>query len=95
MDLDLLGLVLAALLGTYVFLFGFLKKINEWRYVSRLGEKKQYLPPGDMGWPIFGNMWSFLKAFRSKDPDTFIYNLVKRSFLFPLTSINKIILNSI
>ncbi|XVF11002.1 hypothetical protein REPUB_Repub07fG0231800 [Reevesia pubescens] len=78
MDLNILGLVLAVLLGTYVFLFGFLKKINEWRYVSSLGEKKHSLPPGDMGWPIFGNMWSFLKAFRSKDPDTFIYNLVKR-----------------
>ncbi|XP_022738261.1 ent-kaurenoic acid oxidase 2-like [Durio zibethinus] len=78
MDLDMLALLLAVLLGTYVFLFGFLKKINEWRYVSSLGEKKHSLPPGDMGWPIFGNMWSFLKAFRSKDPDTFIYNLVKR-----------------
>ncbi|XVF13575.1 hypothetical protein REPUB_Repub08aG0219100 [Reevesia pubescens] len=78
MDFDILALILALLLGTYVFVFGFLKKINEWRYVSRLGEKKLSLPPGDMGWPIFGNMWSFLKAFRSKDPDTFIYNLVKR-----------------
>ena len=83
MDLDLLALILAVLLGTYVFLFGFVKKLNEWRYVSSLGEKKHSLPPGDMGWPIFGNMGSFLKAFRSKDPDTFIYNLVKRSFSFP------------
>ncbi|XVE57482.1 hypothetical protein DITRI_Ditri04bG0094300 [Diplodiscus trichospermus] len=78
MGLDLLALILGVLLGTYVFLFGFLKKVNEWRYVSCLGEKKHSLPPGDMGWPIFGNMWSFLKAFRSKDPETFIYNLVKR-----------------
>ena len=84
MDLKFLVLkILAVLLATYVFLFGFVKKLNEWRYVSSLGEKKHSLPPGDMGWPIFGNMGSFLKAFRSKDPDTFIYNLVKRSFSFP------------
>ncbi|KAG4134794.1 hypothetical protein ERO13_D08G178900v2 [Gossypium hirsutum] len=76
--LNILALILAVLLGTYVFVFGFLKKINEWRYVSSLGEKKHSLPPGDMGWPIIGNMWSFLKVFRSNDPDTFIYNLVKR-----------------
>ncbi|WRX16876.1 Cytochrome P450 - like 10 [Theobroma cacao] len=78
MDLGFLALVLAVLLGTYVFLFGFLKKVNEWRYVSSLGEKKHSLPPGDMGWPMFGNMGSFLRAFRSKNPDTFIYDLVKR-----------------
>ncbi|MBA0796584.1 hypothetical protein Gohar_007344 [Gossypium harknessii] len=76
--LNILALILAVLLGTYVFVFGFLKKINEWRYVSSLGEKKHSLPPGDMGWPIIGNMWTFLKVFRSNDPDTFIYNLVKR-----------------
>ncbi|KAL4279607.1 hypothetical protein GQ457_03G021500 [Hibiscus cannabinus] len=79
MDSETVGLILALLLGTYVVLFGFLKKVNEWRYVSSLGHhKKHHLPPGDMGWPIFGNMWSFLKAFKSKDPDTFIYNLVER-----------------
>ncbi|XVE65259.1 hypothetical protein DITRI_Ditri07aG0166800 [Diplodiscus trichospermus] len=78
MDLDSLALILAVLLGTYGFLFGFLKKVNEWLYISCLGEKKHALPPGDLGWPILGNMWSFLKAFRSKDPDTFISSLVTR-----------------
>ncbi|XVF52399.1 hypothetical protein PTKIN_Ptkin05aG0015200 [Pterospermum kingtungense] len=77
MDLALLALILAVLIiGTYVFLFGFLKKVNDWLYVRSLGDEKHSLPPGDMGWPIFGNTWSFLKAFKSKDPDTFIYNLV-------------------
>lgn len=88
MDLGFLALVLAVLLGTYVFLFGFLKKVNEWRYVSSLGEKKHSLPPGDMGWPMFGNMGSFLRAFRSKNPDTFIYDLVKRSFSVPFCQQN-------
>ncbi|KAE8726755.1 Ent-kaurenoic acid oxidase 1 [Hibiscus syriacus] len=76
--LDLLALILALLLGIYVFLSGFLKKINEWRHVSSLGEKKHSLPSGDMGWLIIGNMRSFLKAFRSNDPDTFIYDFVQR-----------------
>ncbi|XP_022777075.1 beta-amyrin 11-oxidase-like [Durio zibethinus] len=78
MELDFLWLILAVLVGAYVFLFGFLKKINEWYYVFPLGKMQNSLPPGDMGWPFIGNMWSFLKAFRSKDPDTFINNLVER-----------------
>ncbi|KAE8731947.1 Beta-amyrin 11-oxidase [Hibiscus syriacus] len=62
------------------FLVCFLKKINQWLYVSSLGDhKKHHVPPGEMGWPVFGNIWSFLKAFKSKDLDTFIYNLVKRN----------------
>ncbi|XVF52400.1 hypothetical protein PTKIN_Ptkin05aG0015300 [Pterospermum kingtungense] len=78
MDLDSLALILAVLPGTYIFLFGFLKKVNDWRYVSSLRDKKHSLPPGDMGCPIFGNTLAFLKAFRSKDPDAFINNLVSR-----------------
>ncbi|KAK8640006.1 hypothetical protein V6N13_138372 [Hibiscus sabdariffa] len=76
--LDIRALILAVVLGIYVFLFGFVRKINEWRHVSSLGEKKYSLPPGEMGWPIIGNIWPFLKAFRSNDPDSFIYNLVQR-----------------
>ncbi|KAK8703794.1 hypothetical protein V6N13_047440 [Hibiscus sabdariffa] len=76
-ELDSVWLILAAVVGAYVFLFGFLKIINEWYYVIRLGKKKHTsLPPGDMGWPFVGNMISFLRAFRSNDPDSFINNLV-------------------
>ncbi|XWS62112.1 hypothetical protein CRYUN_Cryun07bG0183400 [Craigia yunnanensis] len=79
MELKFLVLkILAVLLATYVFLFGFLKKVNEWYYVSRLGEKKHSLPPGDLGWPLLGNMWSFIRAFRSENPETLIDNLIKR-----------------
>ncbi|XP_022738013.1 beta-amyrin 11-oxidase-like [Durio zibethinus] len=78
MGLEFLWSIVAVVAGTYVFLFGFLRKINEWYYVSRLGKKQNPLPPGDMGWPFIGNMWSFLTAFKSQYPDSFIGNLIKR-----------------
>ncbi|GMJ01813.1 ENT-KAURENOIC ACID OXYDASE 1, cytochrome P450, family 88, subfamily A, polypeptide 3 [Hibiscus trionum] len=77
-DSELVWLVLAAVVGAYVFLSGFPKKINEWYYVIRLGKKHSSLPPGDMGWPFIGNMISFVRAFRSHDPDSFTNNLVHR-----------------
>ncbi|QCD77417.1 ent-kaurenoic acid hydroxylase [Vigna unguiculata] len=55
-----------------------LKKLNWWLYESRLGVKQYSLPPGDMGLPLIGNMWSFLRAFKSKDPDSFISSFVSR-----------------
>ncbi|XVF13580.1 hypothetical protein REPUB_Repub08aG0219500 [Reevesia pubescens] len=76
--LELLLLILAVLVGAYVFLFGLLKKINEWYYVIRLGKKYNSLPPGHMGWPLIGNTFSFYRDFRSQNPDAFINNLVNR-----------------
>ncbi|XVF51941.1 hypothetical protein PTKIN_Ptkin04bG0224500 [Pterospermum kingtungense] len=79
MDPTFLALkIISVLLATYVFLFGFLKKVNEWYYVSRLGNKNHSLPPGDLGWPLLGNMWSFITAFPSENPEAFIDNLIKR-----------------
>ncbi|XAR54833.1 hypothetical protein NMG60_11030139, partial [Bertholletia excelsa] len=34
--------------------------------------------PGDMGWPFLGNMWSFLRAFKSGHPDDFISSFASR-----------------
>lgn len=55
-----------------------LKRVNVWIYESKLGEKKHYLPPGDLGWPFIGNMWSFLRAFKSSDPESFIRTYTTR-----------------
>ncbi|CAJ2657850.1 unnamed protein product [Trifolium pratense] len=55
-----------------------LKNVNWWLFESKLGVKQYSLPPGDMGWPFIGNMWSFLRAFKSKDPDSFISSFVSR-----------------
>ncbi|XP_057440066.1 ent-kaurenoic acid oxidase 1-like [Lotus japonicus] len=55
-----------------------LKNVNWWLYESKLGKKQYSLPPGDMGWPFIGNMWSFLRAFKSKNPDSFMSSIVSR-----------------
>lgn len=55
-----------------------LRSVNWWLYEAKLGEKRYSLPPGDMGWPFIGVMWSFLRAFKSDDPDSFISSFVTR-----------------
>ncbi|KAF6167302.1 hypothetical protein GIB67_043163 [Kingdonia uniflora] len=72
------GSLLVVVIAGFVALYGFLKRANEWYYETRLGEKKFSLPPGDMGLPLIGNMWSFLRAFKSSDPDSFLNSFVKR-----------------
>ncbi|MBA0826824.1 hypothetical protein Goarm_011645, partial [Gossypium armourianum] len=87
MGIELLWSFVAIVAATYVILFGFLKKINEWYYVTMSEKKQNPLPPGHMGWPFIGNMWSFFKASNSQDPDSFIDNLVKRTHLFGSLSV--------
>ncbi|KAM3753049.1 hypothetical protein ACB098_03G064600 [Castanea mollissima] len=78
MELDFLWLIVSALLGCYVFIFWFLKRVNEWYYVGMVRKSTYRLPPGDMGWPFLGNMLPLFKSIRSADANSFIYNLVSR-----------------
>lgn len=64
-----------------------LSSVNIWYYekIKLGGDKKVVrlsLPPGDFGWPFIGTMWSFLRAFKSSNPDSFISSFISRSFLF-------------
>ncbi|WOH14512.1 hypothetical protein DCAR_0934031 [Daucus carota subsp. sativus] len=59
-------------------LLGFLRRVNGWFYDYKVGEKSYELPPGDMGWPFIGNMWSFLLAFKSNNPDSFVSSFIQR-----------------
>nr|XP_018674680.1 PREDICTED: ent-kaurenoic acid oxidase 1-like [Musa acuminata subsp. malaccensis] len=72
--------VTAAAMGL-VAVCGGLRRLHEWVQEVGLGEKRRHLPPGDMGWPIIGNMWAFLRSFKSGQPDSFIASFVRRSVI--------------
>ncbi|KAH9302348.1 hypothetical protein KI387_013931, partial [Taxus chinensis] len=55
-----------------------LRRFNSWWYEPTLKKGSAPLPPGDMGWPLLGNMLSFLRAFKSTNPETFISGFVSR-----------------
>ncbi|XP_045800380.1 ent-kaurenoic acid oxidase 1-like [Trifolium pratense] len=80
-------LTFGAIIGALLVLRALLKNVNWLLYESKLGRKQYTLPPGDMGWPLIGNMWSFLRAFKSNDPDSFMASFVKR---FGKTGIYKV-----
>ncbi|WJX27606.1 Ent-kaurenoic acid oxidase 1 [Trifolium repens] len=82
-------IIFIAIVGALLVLRALLKNVNWLLYEAKLGVKQYSLPPGDMGWPLIGNMWSFLRAFKSHDPDSFMASFVKR---FGKTGIYKVLM---
>ncbi|KAH0462173.1 hypothetical protein IEQ34_009748 [Dendrobium chrysotoxum] len=53
--------------------------VHEWSHERNLDDDlRRRLPPGDLGFPFIGNMWAFLRAFKSGAPDSFIDSFVQR-----------------
>ncbi|KAL3624555.1 Ent-kaurenoic acid oxidase 1 [Castilleja foliolosa] len=73
-----LGLWVVLLLGFLWVLKWVIKSVNCWYLERNLGEIKYELPPGDFGWPFIGNMWSFLRAFKYSNPESFISSFSNR-----------------
>lgn len=66
------------LVGGFLGIRWVITSVNCWYYERKLGKKRANLPPGDLGWPFIGNMWSFLRAFKSSNPDSFISTFITR-----------------
>lgn len=55
------------------------RRAHAWYWMASLGgERRSRMPPGDMGWPLVGGMWAFLRAFKSGQPDFFIDSFARR-----------------
>lgn len=65
------------------------KNVNWLLYEKKLRmDIRHQLPPGDLGWPFFGNMLSFLRAFKSPNPESFLANFASRyTFHYHINSI--------
>ncbi|XP_020234238.1 beta-amyrin 11-oxidase [Cajanus cajan] len=78
MELHWVWMSVATLLASYVLLNKFVRRLNGWYYDLKLGNKQSLLPPGDMGWPLIGNMIPFIKVLSSGQLDSFINNFVSK-----------------
>uniref|UniRef100_A0A0D9WKY5 ent-kaurenoic acid monooxygenase n=1 Tax=Leersia perrieri TaxID=77586 RepID=A0A0D9WKY5_9ORYZ len=69
----------AVIIAGVVAVDAVVRRVHDWARVAALGaERRSRLPPGEMGWPLVGAMWSFLRAFKSGDPDAFISSFIRR-----------------
>ena len=72
------GMVALAAVAVVVLDAG-VRRAHTWYWTASLGgERRHRLPPGDMGWPLVGGMWAFLRAFKSGNPDGFIDSFIRR-----------------
>jgi len=62
----------------YILVSIVVRNLNEWYYDLKFRNKQFPLPPGDMGWPLIGNLWPFFKYFSSGRRDIFINNIIRR-----------------
>ncbi|CAO2835187.1 unnamed protein product [Amaranthus hypochondriacus] len=78
MELGFISKTIINILGVILVIILMVRRINSWVYEYKLGEKRHNLPPGHLGLPYIGNMWSFLRAFKSTNPDSFINSFITR-----------------
>lgn len=78
MDMGVFSMIAVSIVGLIWVLNLVLRRVNCWVYEFKLGKKRYNLPPGDLGLPFIGNMWSFLRAFKSANPDSFIDSFYTR-----------------
>ncbi|KEH28510.1 beta-amyrin 11-oxidase-like protein [Medicago truncatula] len=78
MELQWLWMFAATLLTCYIFVSKVMRNLNGWYYDLKFKNKQYPLPPGDMGWPFIGNLWTFFKYFSSGRGETFINNIVHK-----------------
>ncbi|CAN4127795.1 unnamed protein product [Withania somnifera] len=77
MEYDLVFFSTAFAAGILI-LINVLKRANDWFYSMKFSSEKCRLPPGDMGWPIVGNMLFFVKSLSAYDLKSFVNYFVTR-----------------
>ncbi|KEH29236.1 cytochrome P450 family 88 protein [Medicago truncatula] len=76
MEFQWLWMYAATLFACYIFVNKVMWNLNEWYYDLKFKNQQNPLPPGDMGWPLVGNLWPFFKYFLSGRAEMFIDNIV-------------------
>ncbi|XP_002988455.2 ent-kaurenoic acid oxidase 1 isoform X2 [Selaginella moellendorffii] len=72
------AMILGVAVVAVTALLTFSSFFNKWYYEPVLKPGQPPLPPGSLGWPVFGNMAAFLRAFKSGRPDTFMAHYVAK-----------------
>ncbi|XP_058730754.1 beta-amyrin 11-oxidase-like [Vicia villosa] len=75
MEMQWIFISTTTLFSCYIFVTKIVRKLNGWYYHIKLRNKDYPLPPGDMGWPLIGNLLTFIQDFSYGQPDSFITNL--------------------